>query len=223
MDCSSAQKLMSPFIDSMVTRLEAEELELHVGICQPCRRQLQSYKSMRSLLAGVDEPAVPEDMVLEARVKLSKARNKNVFTRLENRLGYWLKPIVVPAFFGVSLTMLFFGILLGTFASDSTVLAADRPSEEPVFGLYQPVRTTDPTMMRFTSCDEQDLDEPLTIETQVGDEGRVIDYEILSGPQTPEVEGWIREMMSLAQFTPATAFGRPIESKIILSFVAVRN
>src|SRR5205085_8068088 len=62
MDCSSAQKLMSPFIDSMVTRLEAEELELHVGICQPCRRQLQSYKSMRSLLAGVDEPAVPEDM-----------------------------------------------------------------------------------------------------------------------------------------------------------------
>ena len=78
-------------------------------------------------------------------------------------------------------------------------------------------------MMRFTSCDEQDLDEPLTIETQVGDEGRVMDYEILSGPQTPEVEGWIREMMSLAQFTPATAFGRPIESKIILSFVAVRN
>ena len=178
---------------------------------------------MRSLLAGVDEPAVPEDMVLEARVKLSKARNKNVFTRLENRLGYWLKPIVVPAFFGVSLTMLFFGILLGTFASDSTVLAEGRPSDEPVFGLYQPVRTTDPTMMRFTSCDEQDLDEPLTIETQVGDEGRVIDYEVLSGPPSPEVNGWIRETLSLAQFTPATAFGRPVESKIILSFVAVRN
>ena len=223
LDCSSAQKLMSPFIDSMVTRVEAEDLELHVAVCQPCRRQLQSYKSMRSLLAVIDKPAVPEDMVLETRVKLSKARNKNVFVRLENRLGYWLKPIVVPAFFGVSLTMLFFGILLGSFASDSTVLAQDRPNEEPFVGFYEPVRTTDPTMIRFTSCDEQDLDEPLTIDTQVGDGGRVLDYEILSGPPTPEVDGWIREMMSLAQFTPATAFGRPVESRIILSFVAVRN
>jgi hypothetical protein len=85
------------------------------------------------------------------------------------------------------------------------------------------VRTTDHTMLRFVSSDEQNLDEPLTIETYVGDEGRVIDYEVLSGPQNPEVNGWIREMMSLAQFTPATAFGRPVESKIILSFVAVRN
>jgi hypothetical protein len=222
-DCSSAQKLMSPFIDSMVSRAEAEQLELHVALCQPCCRQLQSYKSIRSLLSRADKPVLPEDMVLETRVKLSQARNKNFYRRLENRLTYLLKPVVVPAFFGVSLTMLFFGILLGSFTPDSTVLAQDRPADDPAAGLYQRVHTTDPTMRRFTSCDEQDLDEPLTIETQVGDEGRVLDYEVLSGPQSPEVDGWIREMMSLAQFTPATAFGRPIESKIILSFVAVRN
>jgi hypothetical protein len=223
LDCSSAQKLMSPFIDSMVTAAETEHLELHIAVCQPCRRQLQSYKSMRNLLARVEKPVVPVDMVLDTRVRLSQERNKNVFLRLENRLSYVLKPIVVPAVFGVSLTVLFFGILLGSFASDSTVLAQDRPADEPAFALYQPVHTTDPTMLRFASSDDQDLDEPLTIETKVGDEGRVIDYEILSGPQNPEVNAWIREMMSLAQFTPATAFGRPVESKIILSFVAVRN
>lgn len=223
LDCSSAQKLMSPFIDSMVSAAEAECLESHVALCQACQRQLQSYKSIRSLLTRTEKPAVPADMVLETRVRLSHERNRNVFVRLENRLRYVLKPLVVPALFGVSVTVLFFGILLGSFASDSTVLAQDRPAEEPVGGLFQPVRTTDPTMLRFASCDDQDLDEPLTIETQVGDEGRVIDYEILSGPQNPEVNGWIREMMSLAQFTPATAFGKPVESKIILSFVAVRN
>ena len=79
------------------------------------------------------------------------------------------------------------------------------------------------SVMAFASSDKQDLDEPLTIETHVGEEGRVIDYEVLSGPPSPEVNGWIRETLSLAQFTPATAFGRPVESKIILSFVAVRN
>src|SRR5215467_9398621 len=223
MDCSSAQKLMSAFIDSMVSPAEAERLEVHVALCRPCHRQLQSYKSMRSLLASMEKPVVPDDMVLETRVRLSQERNKNFLVRFENRLNYLLKPVVVPALFGVSLTMLFFGILLGSMASDSTVLAQDRVSEEPVFGLYKPVRTTDPTMWSFASSEQQDLDEPLTIETHVGDEGRVIDYEVLSGPQSPEVDGWIREMMSLAQFTPATAFGRPVESKIILSFVAVRN
>jgi hypothetical protein len=226
LDCPSAEKLMSPFIDSMVSAAEAELLEAHTALCQPCRRQLQSFKSVRSLLARAEKPVIPEDMVLDTRVRLSQERNKNFLVRFENRLGYLLKPIVVPALFGVSLTVLFFGILLGSFASGSTVLAQDHPPgyfDQPVFGLYQRVHTTDPTMLRFASCDDQDLDEPLTIETEVGDEGRVINYEILSGPQNAEVNGWIREMMSLAQFTPATAFGKPVESKIILSFVAVRN
>ena len=222
LDCPSAQKLMSAFIDSMVTAAESDSLEVHVSRCQACQRQLQSFKSMRSLLSRIERPPLPEDMVLETRVRLSQERNKNFRARFENRLNYVFKPLVIPALFGVSLTMLFFGILLGCLA-DNTVLAESRLKEEPVFGLYKPVRTTDHTMLRFVSSDEQNLDEPLTIETHVGDEGRVIDYEVLSGPQNPEVNGWIREMMSLAEFTPATAFGRPVESKIILSFVAVRN
>jgi hypothetical protein len=87
--------------------------------------------------------------------------------------------------------------------------------------LFQPVRTENPNWIRFASNDKQAAD--LTIETQVGHEGRVIDYQILSGPQNPEVNGWIRQVLSLAQFTPATAFGKPVESRIILTFVVVRN
>ena len=221
--CSSAQKLMSPFIDSMVSAEEAGRLEDHVSICEPCQRQLQSYISMRSLIARIETPPLPEDMVLETRVRLSQARNTNLLDRLENRLGYLLKPMVVPAVLGVSLTMLFFGVLLGSLASSSTVLAQDRMAEEPVFGLYKPVYTTDPNWIRFASNDKQNLDEPLTIETHVGNEGRVIAYEVLSGPQTPEVDGWIRQVISLMKFTPATSFGKPVESKLILSFVSVVN
>lgn len=218
--CSAAQKLMSPFIDSMATPKEAERLEGHVAGCEPCRRQLQSYISMRSLVARIETPALPEDMVLETRVRLSQERNKNVLVRLENRLNYLLRPLVVPVVLGVSLTMLFFGVLLGSFTSSSTVLAQDRITEEPVFGLYKPVQTTDPNWVRFASGGNQDLQEPLTIETHVGNEGRVLDYQVLSGTSLPES---VRQMLSLAHFTPATQFGRPVESKIILSFVLVRN
>jgi hypothetical protein len=223
MECTFVHKLMSPFIDSMVTVNEAERVENHVAVCGPCQRQLQSYISMRSLVARVEAPPLPEDMVLETRVLLSHARNKNFLIRLENRLNNVLKPLVVPVLLGTSLTMLLFGFLLGSLASDSTVLAQDRPHEAPLYPLFQPVRTENPNWIRFASNDKQNFEEPLTIETSVGHEGRVIDYQVLSGPQSAEVNGWIRQVLSLAQFTPATAFGKPVESKMILSFVAVRN
>jgi len=214
---------MSPFIDSMVTAGEADMIEGHLSACEPCQRQLQSFISMRGLVARLATPPMPEDMILETRVLLSHARNKNFLVRFENRLSNILKPIVVPVLLGVSLTMLLFGILLGTLASGSTVLAQDRLDEPPLYPLFQPVRTQNPNWIRFASNDKQDLEEPLTIETHVGDEGRVIDYQVLSGPQSAEVNGWIRQVLSLAEFAPATAFGKPVESRMILSFVAVRN
>jgi len=214
---------MSPFIDSMVTAVEAERLESHVAACGPCQRQLQSFISMRSLIARIDVPPMPEDMVLETRVRLSHARNNNFLVRLENRLNNLLRPMIVPAVLGAALTMLLFGFLLGSLTSQSTVLAQDHFDEQPVYRLFQPVRTENANWIRFASNDKQDLEEPLTIETYVGHEGRVLDYQVLSGPQNPEVNGWIRQVLSLAQFTPATAFGKPVESRIILSFVAVRN
>ena len=223
LECTSVQKLMSPFIDSMVTAQEAEHVESHVSLCERCHRQLQSYISVRSLVARIETPELPEDLVLETRVRLSHERNKNFLVRLENRLNYVLKPMVVPVLFGVSLTMLLFGVLLGSLASDSSTLVQNRLAEEPLFGLYKPVHTTDPNWIRFASREEQNLDKPLNIETHVGDEGRVIGFEVLSGPQSPEVNGWIRQVLSLMKFTPATAFGKPVESRVILSFIAVRN
>jgi len=223
LDCAAAHELMSPFIDSMVTAEQGESLKLHTSVCPPCQRQLRSLITMRSLLAGLEKPELPEDLMLETRVRLSHERNKNVFVRLETRLNNVLKPIAIPAIFGVSITVVFFGILMGCLSSNSTVMAQDHVVDEPVFTLYTPVRTTDPTMVRFASSETQNWDEPLMIETDIGNDGRVFDYRIISGPHNEEVNRWIREVLSLAQFTPATSFGTPVESKIILSFVVVRS
>jgi hypothetical protein len=208
----------------MCTSEDAQSLQVHVFQCDPCRRQLQSFISVRSLLARIESPAPPEDMVLETRVLLSRARNKNYIEQLENRIANVLKPIAVPAVLGVSLTMLFFGVLLGSLASQATVMASSGiVNDVPVFALYKPVKTTGHTMMRFAVSEKQELDEPLMIETHVGDDGKVLDYEIISGQESPEVARWVREMLSTAKFTPATSFGKPVMSRIILSFVAVRS
>jgi hypothetical protein len=224
--CRSAQSLMSPFIDSMATPEEVAKLELHLNACEPCQRQLQSYISIRNFVARASQPLPPMDLVLETRVKLSQERHKNYLARLENRLANVLKPIAIPAIAGVSLTMLFFGVLLGAMISNTTVMARDRVStvnEDHTTGLYKPVRTTNLTMIRFAGSDTNMLAEPVMIETHVGETGRVLGYKIISGEDTPEVEQFVREQILLATFTPATAFGKPVESMIILSFVAVKS
>lgn len=224
-DCDAAQELMSPFIDSMATPGEIEKLQRHLSTCEPCHRQLQSFISVRSLLVRTELPPIPVDLVLETRVKLSQERHTNYVERLENRISDVLKPIAIPAIAGVSLTMLFFGILLGAMISNTTVMAHDRISAADTRGpgLYKPVRTSNLTMIRFAGSDDLKFTEPLMIETHVGDTGRVLEYRIISGQETPEVQRFVREQLSLAQFTPATAFGRPVDSKIILSFVAVKS
>jgi hypothetical protein len=205
----------------MASNREADQLQAHLSVCPPCQRQLQGLISVKNLLTRVERPRVPADLELDTRIKLSQARNSNVLEAFETRITNLLKPVAIPAIMGVSLTMLFFGVLLGALVSNTTVLAQER-LESPIFKLYKPVRTTDPTMVRFAS-ESQNLAEPLTIETYVSDKGQVIDYEIISGPHSPEVNRWVSELLYFAQFTPATAFGKPVESKIILSFVDVRS
>jgi hypothetical protein len=63
----------------------------------------------------------------------------------------------------------------------------------------------------------------LTIETHVGDEGRVIDYQVLSGPAKCGSQWLDQASPIVGRIRPATAFGKPVESRMILSFVAVRN
>ncbi len=169
----------------------------------------------------MERPAPPADLELDTRIKLSQARNSNRLESLETRLANLLRPVAIPAVMGVSLTILFFGVLLSGLVSNTTVLAQEQ-LESPIFALFKPVRTTNPTMVRFAN-EAQNLGQPLTIETHVSDKGQVIDYEILSGPQSPEVTRRISEMLYYAQFTPATAFGKPVASRIILSFVDVRS
>src|SRR5262249_50643723 len=111
--------------------------------------------------------------------------------------------------------------------SRTTVMAHDRVSpadQRDTTALYKPVRTTNLTMIQFAGSDTQRFEEPLMIETYVSETGRVLDYKIISGPpETPEIRHFICEQLSLATFTPATNFGKPVDSKIILSFVAVKS
>lgn len=220
MDCRAAEKRMSSFIDSMASPVEVERLEAHVAGCAPCQRQLQGYVSVKNLMRGVEEPAVPPDLVLETRVRLSHERNSNRFTGLETRLSNSFTTLAIPALAGICFTIVFFGVLLGALLAPAAIASDHLPAAPS--GLYQKVRTTDPTL-RSLAGNAPRLETPLTVDILVGETGRMIDYTVVSGPSNPEIDRWLREILYFADFVPANLFGQPVESRFIFSFVDVTS
>ena len=220
MNCGQIQRLMSPFIDSMATPNEEFQVERHLSSCEPCQRQLQSYISVKNFLLDVEAPIVPPDLGLELRVRLSHARHSDRFQCIRTRLSNSLRPIALPALLSTCITFLFFGMLLSDLLAPP-VIASDTVSNTPI-ALYQRVRTTDPTLTRFAD-NGSNLSGPLTVDILVSGRGRMIDYTILSGSGDPDVERWLRELLYYAEFTPANLFGRPVNSRIIVSFIGVRS
>jgi len=63
----------------------------------------------------------------------------------------------------------------------------------------------------------------LIVEAYVGPDGRVQDYRILSAPEEAQaILPQLKNMLIFTTFHPATAFGRPTASRVVLSFSKVQ-
>jgi putative zinc finger protein len=222
--CEAALELMSPFIDSMVGVEEAESLRSHLAECTSCRRQLQSFVSLRNLFAGVEPVPVPEDLQLETRVRLSHERLYDIRDRWQARFDNILKPFAMPAVMGIILTLLGFGILFGGLTSPRTVIAE---SGQSVFvaPIYQPPSTLESTLRRLEGASVSPaLSDALSMQVEVNPRGRIDEFKVISGARSPGVDQWLQELVLLSQFKPAVSrWGLPVRSRIILSFVTVRG
>ena len=217
--CSKAIDLMSSYIDCMAEPEESQILESHLDTCEPCQRQLHSYISLRSMMASIEPVRPPEDLVMDTRVRLSHARSGSIFDRIESLVVNVLKPVVVPAVSGITITVLSFSILLGHLALNLQAQDLD-PS---LTVMEEPVRTTNQTMLSAPGNSGSDWLEPLSVKANVDDVGRVYDYRIIGGSQTPAVNRWVKNLLYTAQFAPATRLGKPVNSSTILVFVNVRS
>jgi anti-sigma factor RsiW len=226
--CDAALELMSPFIDSMVNSEEAECLKEHLHECAPCSRQLQAFISLRALVAGIEPVPVPEDLQLDTRVKLSRERRPNDRNRWLARVDNILKPLAVPAVMGVALSLMGIVVLFGGLFAPREVQAKDGLPGPLVASIrnsliYEPPQTTTPTLKRFSRSISPDLEQALSVQTDLSDKGLVMDYSVIGGSRSANVDRWLQEMLLLAQFRPATNWGNPVPSRVILSFVNVRG
>jgi putative zinc finger protein len=217
--CSRARELMSSYIDCMAEPEESQLLEFHLDDCEPCQRQLHSYISLRSLMASIEPVRPPEDLAMDTRVRLSHARSGGLFDRIESLLVNVLKPVLIPAASGIALTVFSFGVLFGQLTMNLRAVSLD----SSLIAMEEPVRTTDQTNLAAPGNSGSEWREPVSVKANVDDVGRVYDFRILSGSQTPAMKQWIQNLLYTAQFAPATRLGKPINSSTILTFVNVRS
>jgi anti-sigma factor RsiW len=217
--CIEAEKLMSPYIDSMVEPEESERLEIHLESCEPCQRQLKSYISLRSMMAGIEQARPPKDLVLETRIRLSHARSASRLDAVRALLVNVLKPLAIPAASGVALTVLSFSVMFGYVGMNFRV----QDAESAMTAMEQPVRATDQTLLSMPGNGGSEWREPVSVQANVGVNGLITGFTILGGQQSPAVRRLVTNWLYPAQFMPATLFGKPVNSTIILSIVNVRS
>lgn len=215
-DCRQAEETMSAYIDSMSTDEESRHLEDHIAVCSPCRRQLRGYVSLRGFVSGIAVPEVPEDLALEARIRLSHARSDNLFEQLGVRMTNVLRPRTIPALAGVVMTLACFALLLGNIGG-ALALPADSP--ESLWAHTQQARAKGPLMLQLS---ELGLDE-LTVDLNIDQTGKPLAAIVMNGGVDPKLNEWFRDVVLLADFYPATVRGRPVPSRLILSFVGVKS
>jgi hypothetical protein len=222
MDCRESRKLLSSYLDDVLSWQETAAVECHMEGCPNCAQQHREMVTVRKLMRSLRRMEPPSDLALRVKIEASKLNRPPFAERVFSNLSAALRPIAIPAFSGVVLTFLFFVVLMGTFLPGASVSASDK---DIPLSLFTEPRASSFYMSRFVQLENfKSLKEPITVETQVGNDGRIVDYKILSGPKDLAKDlATIRNLNQLFFFElylePATLFGRPTSGKVVLTLI----
>jgi Putative zinc-finger len=218
MTCAVAKKLMSSYVDGEVTRSQLAQMDEHLHSCTECAARYTSVRQTQALVASLGRKAAPPELALRLRVAASQEIANARQSRWDSLRVHWenaFNAIMVPATAGLVTTMIIFGLLISLIYPGQVRAANDVPTM-----LYTPAQ------LKFTpfewSVGVSGADS-LVVEAYVGPDGRVLDYRVLSAPeQAQAILPELKNMLIFTTFHPATAFGQPTASRVILSFSKVQ-
>lgn len=218
MKCSVVKGLMSSYMDGAVTRSQLAQVNEHLHACPDCAGRFSSMRQTQTLVGTLGRKTVPADLTLKLRVALSqeiansrRARWDSLRVRWENAFN----AIMVPATAGLITTLIIFGVLISFLYPQQVRASNDVPTM-----LYTPAELrSSPFELSMGAANSDSL----VVEAYVGPDGRVQDYRILSGLEDDaSLLPQLKNMLIFTTFQPATAFGQPTSSRVILTFSKVQ-
>jgi Putative zinc-finger len=229
MKCQEAQRRLPGYLDGAMRAQDHVGLREHLDSCAECRDHLDQYRLITGYLAHMEPLPPPSDLALKIRMRASRERSPwagiarlwaSTLLVFENLLG----PLAVPATGGVLTALGVFvfvvhGLLVGVpmngVVPNDLPLNLVQPAELeslapfPVPGMVEPNGQPNPR--------------GLLLEATLNAQGEVIDYKILSGPESTDVHHQIDQLLMFSRFRPQMNFGRPMDGgRVLLNFSEVR-
>jgi hypothetical protein len=208
---------MSSYLDGAVTRRQLTHMNEHLRDCVECAARFASVQRMQSVVGSLGRKVAPPDLNLKLRVAISQEIANSRRSRWDRLRVHWenaFNATMVPATAGVVTTLIIFGLLISFLYPAQVRAANDVPTM-----LYTPAQLQSaPFELSMGAANEDSL----VVEAYVGPDGRVQDYRILSAPEdAAAVLPQLKNMLIFATFQPATAFGQPTASRVVLTFSKV--
>ena len=215
MTCMQSKSMLSAYLDGAVTGKQMQVLDRHLRECSACQSEYESLRHTQLVLARLGPARVPEDLSLKLRLAISHEASRLRTSQIGNLILHVqnaLRAFMVPATTGLVATVLVFGVLIGLLTSPPPVHA--NASDVPL------MFSTDPELQpsSFGFSMGVTSEDSLVIQAYVDANGRVQDYRIIAGSQSPRDIHELRNMLVLTTFRPATWMGMPRPGTAILSF-----
>ena len=178
-----------------------------MGDCSSCSEEAGQLENLRALIRVHGRVEPPVDLALSIKLRLSHGSQISIWNRIGVRLDNVLRPLAIPATAGLLATVLTFGVLIHTFVTHTDLI-----DDVPV------ALTTPPRLRISPPIPFNTTEEGLWVETDVDDQGRIVDYRVLNGSLHPGQLSELRQMLVFTQFEQATLFGKPISGRTVINF-----
>jgi hypothetical protein len=219
-DCIKIRACFSDYLDGAVSGQQMQEIANHLKACDGCDRDFRDLRSMQQSLALLKPAKAPADLGMKLRLAISHeqaARRSTWIDRFSLRWENAVRPMLLQVSAGFAGSVVLVGsimLLLGMVAAPEPVMAND----EPLGAMTSPHYLYSATSPQAIITPH---DSAIVVEAYVNADGRVYDYNIVSGPEDAEVQYQIVNQLLMSVFEPARAFGSPVRSQVVVTFSGI--
>lgn len=218
--CGKVRSSFSAYLDGAVDGRQMQAMAEHLRGCEDCRGDFEALRKMQSSLVSLGPARAPADLGTRLRVAISHeiaSRKRSWRDVLALKWENTIRPWAVQVSAGAACSVVLVGsimVLLGLFAAPQPVMANDEPlgAMTSAHYLYSAV------MPRPIVTDRESA---IIVEAFVNAQGRVYDYNIVSGPEDASVRNQVADQLLLSVFEPARVFGAPVRSRVVMTFSGI--
>jgi hypothetical protein len=219
-NCLKNQSYFSAYLDGAVSGRQMQEIAGHLDNCEHCAQEFAALRDLQESLGSLGPVKAPADLGLRLRLAISHQQAARKSRWLDNLALQWdnaIRPMLLQVSAGFAGAVVLVGgiaLLLGMVAAPEPVMANDVPlgaMTSPHY-LYSSVNPH-----AIVSCH----DTVVVVEAYVNSQGRVYDYNIVSGPTDAAVESQVVDQLLDSVFQPASIFGAPVSGRVVLTFSGI--